>query len=652
VGTSRPTPRRRSLYALKTNKTLLRNAAGGADSGWVVVGVAESAQDIACATQLWAFNNDRTIYRNDGTPTALRWTRVGRPTGAKQISAGAIGNNTVGLYALNDNNTLWKSPTGVDGSWTQIGLPSVADRISGGGRDVWALNTNKDLYRGNGSDGGWTYLDMPELAKTIADDGSVSSGALWALNNDQSVWHGVVNGGMEGEVCRPYCYGSVVQNVYCDRCDSGLSCGDAKVCVQASAYGQPCLEPEILSSQPNCDTGLTCQSGKCYGNGQEAQRCRLNGACDSGLACAAGTCISPKAKTNCVAGDRNCNVCANNVVSQFNNILGARKKKVNHSWKFNYSDTFAPSNIKPGAAFRVVNAVMDHFQSFIHTNDPARPFAGVHSTDSDGVLFVVRQGESQKRLDSLQWTSTDHPAGMQAIGQFIVYADADLLRVHDMTMSSAFQNRTLPVPSPGIKGGGDGLGGTQLANGDTLIVAGPEKGDGNPTAYRFFTVRGSLLTSSQVTYLGEADSEKWKGYGGLSNGDLDSENLSVIAECGTGTVFIVNATDGIWRLSRVSWAGGKPVVEPFGFNYNDEDLSFCHLRSSGTVWTAPTGDLHFYCHERRVWKFFEGSDSVGFAHYELGPLDPPRPTQPPGSNCCVQMNGICTEWAVPPAECP
>jgi len=190
-----------SLYALNTDKNLYRNTSGGADTGWVYIATLSVAQDITCSDRLFAFNTDRALYRNDGTPTSIVWTRVGQPTSAKQVSAGwALGSLPAApkpaLYALNDDNTLWRSPTGADGTWTKLGQPSAARRISAGKTAIYALNNSTQaLYRGNGVDTGWSYIDTPSLASVVSDDGSVASGGLWALNTDGGVYHGVIVAG-------------------------------------------------------------------------------------------------------------------------------------------------------------------------------------------------------------------------------------------------------------------------------------------------------------------------------------------------------------------------------------------------------------------------------------------------------------------------
>jgi hypothetical protein len=674
-----------SLYALNYDKTLWRNTAGGVDNGWVKIGSAGAAMDLSCTDRLWAFNTDRSLWRNDGTATAPSWTRVGRPTGAKQVTAGFwIGlhqNAVAGLFALNDDNSLWQSTTGADGSWSRIGQPKSAARVEAGISGMWALNADKTLWRGNGTDGGWVQIDKPFAARLVSDDGSLKTGAIWALNTDQTLWRGVVNGGMEGEACRPPCYGAnILLALTCDRCDSGLACGSAGRCVQAGGYMQPCNEPATITSGPSCDPGLglSCAGGLCRRTGTPGEPCLADGTCHGDIVCAPNnSCVSPVvATTSCAATSRDCNVCANDVPRQFRAIFKeGRRTKTSYSWKFNYGDSFVPSGMKPNQPFDDADVVQrTHFQSFVHTNDVNYPYAGTHSDDKDGVMFIVRQSPDQKRLDSLHRTRTVHPAGMQALGQFLVYGDGPDLRVHDMTSSRTAQSRTLALPAPGLGEAGDGLGAVKLSSGDTLLVVGPENNNRN-TAWRFYFAAGSIATTNQVRFIAEATSANWGNFIDMSRvpppfdiqvdpdetNPLSSENLSVIPECGSGNIYIINSigdddinpSDGLWRLSRLQFVNDRMLVTPVDYAFVGQDLGTCHMRSSATVWTEPSGKMRFYCHQRMVRQgIFEGSESVAFTGFSESTTSPPPPPPPGGSCCSVRADGTCEIYAPPGGECP
>jgi hypothetical protein len=180
-----------SIYALNTDRSLWRNTSGGGDTGWVFITNLGLTQDITCSDRLFAFNDDRQLFRNDGTPTSIFWTRLGRPQGAKQITAGwGVPGTVPALFALNDDNSIWQSATGADGSWTRIGQLSGGATLSAGRTGIWAFNTAKDLWRGTGFDNSWVFRDHPGGAALVSDDGSTEFGSLWALNTDKTLWHG------------------------------------------------------------------------------------------------------------------------------------------------------------------------------------------------------------------------------------------------------------------------------------------------------------------------------------------------------------------------------------------------------------------------------------------------------------------------------
>lgn len=184
------------LYALNVDRTLWVNRASGDDRGWRYIDWPSYAQQITCANNtLFAFNADRTLWRNDGSDSAVRWTHVGTPSGAKQITGNSpFGAVAAVLYALNDDQTLWRSATGVDSSWEYLGRPVLADRIAAGftwplTESVFALNFDKGLYRndGGGSDASWRYVELAGAAVEIV---AADSSTIYALNYDHTLWRG------------------------------------------------------------------------------------------------------------------------------------------------------------------------------------------------------------------------------------------------------------------------------------------------------------------------------------------------------------------------------------------------------------------------------------------------------------------------------
>jgi hypothetical protein len=182
-----------TLYALDTDRSIWINIAGGTDATWVRLGALGLTQDITCGNELVAFNDDRKLWRNVGSPTSFVWAPVGQPGGAKQVSVGVLANPTRDFFfALNDDNSVWSSPTGADGSWTRIGTNNNIARIAGGRTGVWALYNNQDIYRGDGVQNNWVLKGHRGGATTIADDATAETGKIWAFDSSKQLWHGAI----------------------------------------------------------------------------------------------------------------------------------------------------------------------------------------------------------------------------------------------------------------------------------------------------------------------------------------------------------------------------------------------------------------------------------------------------------------------------
>lgn len=158
------------------------------------------ADQMFCANnKLWIVNHDRSLWRNDGTDTAVQWTYIGRPAGAKQVT-GTTGTALFVpypvLYALNDDNTMYKSLTGADGSWTYVSTDAAADRITAGGGMLearpFALNYDKLLWlnAGDGCGGYWHPIGVQTGAVDVV---AATSTSLYKLNSDSTLWKGTVN---------------------------------------------------------------------------------------------------------------------------------------------------------------------------------------------------------------------------------------------------------------------------------------------------------------------------------------------------------------------------------------------------------------------------------------------------------------------------
>ncbi len=213
------------------------------------------------------------------------------------------------------------------------------------------------------------------------------------------------------------------------------------------------------------------------------------------------------------------------------------------------------------------------------------------------------------------------------IGKFVAFSDqTNTVRVIDMDRVS--QSHLIEFSVPGISRAGGGLGITKLAGGGYLLIVSPTGNDeGNERYVKFYHLQGDLGTGQTggSSDLKVTPAGVW-GYGqdhDWTGNYMYTENLSVISECGTGDIYVVNTSGdtnggtGYWLLSRVekSWNDGLGL-RPLRAYHQDQDRGDCKLRASGTVWAGEDGNLQLICHEPKTFNgVFDGNaDSMSFRH--------------------------------------
>jgi hypothetical protein len=186
------------IYALNGDKNLFVSPTG-ADGTWTWVDKPWDAKEIACAgNKLYALNNGRTLYRNDGSDTAVRWTYVSTPGSANKIAGAtalAIFVPYGVLYALNDDHSLWRSSDGA--SWSYVGHPGGADRIAAAGglmeTRLFALNYDKSIWLnwGDGCDSYWAPSGNLSAATEIT---AKNERTMYVLDSSKNLWTATING--------------------------------------------------------------------------------------------------------------------------------------------------------------------------------------------------------------------------------------------------------------------------------------------------------------------------------------------------------------------------------------------------------------------------------------------------------------------------
>jgi hypothetical protein len=273
------------LYTLNSDHTIWVNRAHGNDNAWTLVTKSGEAREVFCANnRLHAFNNDKTLFRNDGDDKNVKWTYVGQPDAVHLTGATAIALLVPYgvIYALHADRSLWKSTTGEDRSWTEVGHYSDAIRIAAGGSELeakpFALYGDGSLWlnSGDGCDGYWHRLTDKTNAQEIT---AASAFLLYALNHDKTL--SIVKiAGSDGLT-------SVRSDGQPQHCD-----GHGLVLNVCGGDGQGCCANDA------CSDGLACNA---------ASSCEVCG--DTGqLACAGGVC---HASDNVPGDGGRCEHCGN-----------------------------------------------------------------------------------------------------------------------------------------------------------------------------------------------------------------------------------------------------------------------------------------------------------------------------------------------------
>ena len=187
------------LYALLSDSTLLSTDARSASNSWQTHGRLGDAARIACSgTTLYYLERDRELFETSA-PAARQTipasTRRGRPGGAATIAAGQSGDFPQ-PWALNDDRTLWyNTGLGSDPAWVRVGQPRSAAKIAAAPGRVFALNDDGTLWLSpSGRDGTWRRLDgLPNAVDIAVTARTVGEPAtIYSLRRDGSLWKGTL----------------------------------------------------------------------------------------------------------------------------------------------------------------------------------------------------------------------------------------------------------------------------------------------------------------------------------------------------------------------------------------------------------------------------------------------------------------------------
>jgi len=300
------------------------------------------------------------------------------------------------------------------------------------------------------------------------------------------------------------------------------------------------------------------------------------------------------AQQQCV-GDQ-CDRCANNVVGQFNAVIDGQRTKTRGAW-YVPEGSFEPSGRGRGAFDSDFEWLSDnwdghHIQGFVKT---PTGYAIANGDDGGGVVALTAGGTASV-VTHIYNHATEHSAPLGSVGSYIMYrytsnrvAMIDVLDPDAGEIWPAKLSVTVDAPR-GINSAGGGIDAVELFDG-THLVAARDNEDGT-FLYRVH----DLLSFANDEFVGKMSTT------GFTLSD-EPQNLSLITECGTGTIYMVETggggttlNDGWWALSRVEAdQAGKPVKRRLGQWSQDQDVDYCYHRSAATVSTGSRGELVFTC---------------------------------------------------------
>ena len=356
-----------------------------------------------------------------------------------------------------------------------------------------------------------------------------------------------------------------------------------------------------------------------------------------------------RADSDCSFGDLDCNVCAHNVVDQFDKLFGDKDPRagefldddITNEWIFSPSIAVGPSDRKVFKAFGE-DPIKHHVQGFVRTNHPFIQYAGTYShkklqleaLEKPGSIFFITKGLTSDRLQLMALHDSEdvHPSGMGVIGNFVIFGDNSngrVVKVMNVSLANSHQTgrKSLNKDENGksIGGMGGGVGMVKMVDGSYLLImtnpGGPKNNTDNPQTYFYRVVLGPRATEKAETtslttlasgspnsldwsmqYLGKWDQDP-------SKEDEDyqySENLSVITECGTGNIFVVHTSGlgdlgtnkkGYWRVSIVDMGGASPDLIPLEVYETNQNKDNCYLKAAATAWVNPEHKIDLVCHE-------------------------------------------------------
>ena len=314
-----------------------------------------------------------------------------------------------------------------------------------------------------------------------------------------------------------------------------------------------------------------------------------------------------KGDANCRLGEADCNVCATNVQKQFQRAIDGKIRWQSQPWAFNWPNRYPPYGIRPldvfdGQAVYALGIPDKHIQGFVRTNSNFYPYAGSHSHQHRGSVFVLKATKNGKVLSSIEQTKGRHPSAVHTLGKYLVYGDGNNLSFLNIDNNTRKNLLSLSIKKAGF---GGGLGLARLSNGHALLITTTPGGQKSAKRkHRFYHLKTREERPVALDYINQSDSLIPSGWPKVYS---YSENLSVVTECGTGSIYTIHTSgdergvsmirgSGYWRLSRLEMQQGELLLQPISAFSSRQNIKSCNLRAAATVFANEYHKLEFYCH--------------------------------------------------------
>jgi len=331
---------------------------------------------------------------------------------------------------------------------------------------------------------------------------------------------------------------------------------------------------------------------------------------------------SPEARANwlfgddtCAVSDRTCNRCINNVASQFGNITDDPSQK-GVKWT---EWIYPPEGLDPYIGGSIdCGPFACHYQGFARVQRGGSvEFLGFSFGPSEpGLVGIAHEPTPGNwEVQHLYAGADGHPSGMFALGAYFGFANGDnrlqLLDVEDANWRLADQpSYEMPKDDPnelGIDTAGGGIAMARLRGGGYLLTV---EQAGDRQRVDFFFIDGDLEAPARKQYLGGTPAPS-------------SNNMSLITECGTGHLYLIQieGTDlflefgsSRWVLAKIDWGFEDG---PHRVHVDEKDdwtnsAGYCWPRGGASATALEDGRLEFLSVQRDIGSGFVPGDLTSF----------------------------------------